>query len=191
MTPRATTPRCGGTNRQGEPCGNAAGFKTPHPGWGNCAFHGGSTPTGIANAARLQAKAEAARLGAEVPLDPGEALSLAVRLVGGEVAWLRSKLEEAEAENDDGALRALLPTFASAIERLARVGKLGVDASLDERRLQLDALLLDRLGNAVSAAIDDADIGEEARERLGAALHQRLGELSDEDLRPRPKGLAA
>lgn len=39
-----STPRCGAKNRQGKPCGNAAGFKTDHPGTGRCHLHGGLTP---------------------------------------------------------------------------------------------------------------------------------------------------
>lgn len=39
-----STPRCGAKNRQGNPCGNAAGFKTDHPGQGRCHLHGGLTP---------------------------------------------------------------------------------------------------------------------------------------------------
>jgi len=183
--------KCRGTNRQGAPCGNPAGFSTSHPGWGNCKWHGGSTPAGITHAAKLQAKAEAARLGAEVPLDPAEALGLAVRLVGGEVNFLRTKLGEAEEADDDAALRALAPAFAAAVERLARIGKLASDAGIDERRLELDALVLDRLGAAVTAAIEDAALDGDSRARLDAALWQRLGELSDEDLRPRPRELAA
>jgi hypothetical protein len=41
---RPSTPRCGARNRQGNPCGNAAGFKTDHPGQGRCHLHGGKTP---------------------------------------------------------------------------------------------------------------------------------------------------
>jgi hypothetical protein len=189
MSKHAT--KCGGTNRSGEPCGNVAGFGTEHAGWGNCKHHGGSTPTGEAHAARLQAASEAGRLGAEVPLDPGDALTLAVRLVGGEVEWLRRKLREAEEAGEDADARALAAAFSPAVERLARIGKLATDAGLDERRLELDALVLDRLGAAVSAAIADAALDEDSRARLDAALRGRLGELSDDDLRPRPVELTA
>lgn len=41
---RPSTPRCGAKNRQGQPCGNAAGFKTDHVGEGRCHLHGGKTP---------------------------------------------------------------------------------------------------------------------------------------------------
>lgn len=183
-------PMCEGTNRQGGPCGNTAGFRTKHPGWGNCAFHGGSTRNGEAHAARLQAQAEAGRLGAEVPIDPGEALALAVRLVGGEVEWLRRKLREVEAD-EEADPRVLAGAFSAAVERLARVSKLAADAGIDERRLELDALVIDRLGGAVSAAIADAALDEDSRARLDVALRLRLGELRDDDLRPRPAELTA
>lgn len=56
---RPSTPRCGAQNRQGQPCGNAAGFKTDHPGTGRCHLHGGLSPapTGrysTVNRARVQ-----------------------------------------------------------------------------------------------------------------------------------------
>lgn len=183
-------PMCEGTNRGGEPCGNTAGFRTKHPGWGNCTFHGGSSPGGEKHAVRLQAQAEAGRLGAEVPIDPGDALALAVRLVGGEVEWLRRELRKAE-EDADADPRILAGTFSAAVERLARISKLAADAGIDERRLELDALVIDRLGGAVSAAIDDAHLDEDSRARLGEALRRRFGELSDDDLRPRPAELTA
>ena len=187
------TDRCPATAKStGKPCGHVAGFGTDHLHFGLCRFHGGLSPGGRTQAAKLQARAESARLGAEVDLDPADALALAVRLVGGEVAFLRSKLREAEESDDsEAALRSLSSAFASAVERLARVGKLGAEANVDERRLQLDALVIDRLGAAVQAAITDAALDPDARVRLDAALRHRLGELSDEDLRPKPKALPA
>jgi hypothetical protein len=127
----------------------------------------------------------------EVALDPADALGLAVRLVAGEVEYLRSKVRQFEAAEPAGDTSALASALSSATERLARVGKLASDANVDERRLQLDALVIDRLGSAVTAAIEDAGLDEGARARLDAALRHRLGELSDDDLRPRPKALTS
>ncbi len=182
---------CNATTRAGTPCRRPAGWGTDHHPYGRCKLHGGRSPHGRQFAAKQEAKAEAARLGAEVPLDPAEALTYATRLVGGEVAWLRGKLAEVEAEGTDADVRALASAFADAVERLARIGKLGVDAKLDERRLELDALVLDRLGGAVSLAITDAALDEDSRARLDAALRRRLGELSDDDLRPNRRELGA
>lgn len=41
-------------------CSKPAGFRTNHPGFGNCTYHGGSTPAGKKNAARLYARSIAA-----------------------------------------------------------------------------------------------------------------------------------
>ena len=63
-------PKCGGTNRQGGPCGNAAGYKTSHPGAGNCTFHGGSTPSGERHAERVAAEQAVARFGLDLDDTP-------------------------------------------------------------------------------------------------------------------------
>lgn len=78
------TPKCGGTNRQGEPCGNAAGKNTDHKGAGNCSNHGGCTPAGRASAMDKQVRTELARLGVAPVTDPISALSA---IAGEVVAW--------------------------------------------------------------------------------------------------------
>lgn len=48
-------PRCG-AERNGEgPCRQEAGYGTPHPGYGRCKFHTGSTRFGIIQAAKVEA----------------------------------------------------------------------------------------------------------------------------------------
>jgi hypothetical protein len=183
---------CGAKTRapDGHPCRLPAGAGTGSR-YGRCRFHGGATSAGQKNAAMLEAKAQAARLGTEVSLDPADALALTVRLATGEVEWLRGRIAQVEADDPAANLDALAGALASANERLARISKLASDANVDERRLQLDALVVDRLGAAVTAAIEDARLDEDARARLGTALHHRLGELTDDDLRPRPKALTS
>ena len=57
------------------------------------------------------------------------------------------------------------------VERLARIGKLASDAGIDERRLRLDALVLDRLG--FLGRLRPGQIREQAIERL---LRRRRGD---------------
>ena len=45
---RGASPFCGGRKRDGLPCRKSAGHSTPHPGFGRCSMHGGSTPTHVA-----------------------------------------------------------------------------------------------------------------------------------------------
>jgi len=41
------TGQCGARTRSGEPCRQAAGWGTDHPGVGRCKLHGGATPRGL------------------------------------------------------------------------------------------------------------------------------------------------
>lgn len=174
-------PICGAKARStGGVCQRPPGAGTDHLGYGRCSLHGGSTRNGRIHGARLRAEAEAARLGAEAPLSPAEALTWAVELVGGEARFLQHKVAELESGQIDGnRLHPLAVALGQTAERLARVAKLGVDAGLDERRLELDALVLDRIDGAIRAAIADAGLGAEDTERLNAALGSRFRELAD------------
>lgn len=48
---------CGASTRAGAPCRNQAGFKTDHPGFGNCHLHGGATTNGRKHARTLRQEA--------------------------------------------------------------------------------------------------------------------------------------
>jgi hypothetical protein len=93
------TPKCGGKNRQGKPCGNSAGYKTDHPGSGNCHFHGGSSPNGRKHAMEEQARKAVETYGLPRDISPTDALLEEVRYSAGHVAWLRAKVAELEAQD--------------------------------------------------------------------------------------------
>jgi len=88
---------CGGKNRKGAPCGNSAGYKTDHPGAGNCHFHGGSSPNGRKHAMEEQARKAVETYGLPRDISPTDALLEEVRYSAGHVAWLRAKVSELEA----------------------------------------------------------------------------------------------
>lgn len=71
-TDRPTDQKCearitgsAGDKPAGSPCGNPAGYKTDHLGFGRCHLHGGATPNGV-KAAEKEAAAWRARLEAEI-----------------------------------------------------------------------------------------------------------------------------
>lgn len=88
---------CGGKNRKAGPCGNAAGYKTDHPGAGNCTFHGGSSPNGRKHAMEQAARKAVETYGLPRDISPTDALLEEVRYSAGHVAWLRAKVAELEA----------------------------------------------------------------------------------------------
>lgn len=84
---------CGAERRSGGTCRNRAGFKTDHVGTGRCHLHSGSTRNG-----RKHAAAELAiRLGAEIQIEPHDALLLTVRLAAGWERFCRDEVTRLQA----------------------------------------------------------------------------------------------
>src|SRR5580692_7153568 len=120
--------KCGGTNRQGEPCGNPAGKGTDHLGSGNCSNHAGSTPTGRLAALNERAERLLYQRDAAPVTDPLSALQ---RLAGRAAAWediIGEKVNELHSlrySTEGGEqLRAEIAVMERAMDRL---GKLLVD----------------------------------------------------------------
>lgn len=135
------TPKCGGTNRQGAPCGNTAGYKTAHPGTGNCTFHGGSSPNGRTHALGQQAAMELARLDVEPLADPLTQLAL---LAAQAVAWKDAMAAQVnaltslryEGKVSGEQLRAEVILWERALDRCERflvaMARLNIDERLAE-----------------------------------------------------------
>ena len=173
---------CGAKTRNGTPCARVAGWGTASK-FGRCSWHGGATRNGQIAAAKAEARAQAALLGAEVELDPADALGLSVRLAAGEVEFLRGRITERRADDPDADLDALGSALATANERLARVSKLASDAGVAERSLELDEAVVLRLAEAVRAALVEAELTPEQEVRAREALTRRLADLDGLDWR--------
>lgn len=152
-------PRCGGTNRQGQPCKLAAGQGTGHVGHGNCKHHGGATRNGIRHAASARAETLVQTYGIPRDITPAAALLEEVRYAAGHVAWLRGKVAELEPEaltwgvaevahksatefgGTDTTERAALNVWLEAYHRERRylldVSKAALAAGVEERLVQL------------------------------------------------------
>lgn len=70
-------------------CSQAAGWKTTHPGYGNCKFHGGSTAAGIMFAERQRAELAVVTFGLPIDVTPQDALLQEVHRCAGTVAYLQ------------------------------------------------------------------------------------------------------
>jgi len=167
-----SAPKCGGTNRLGEPCGNPAGKGTDHLGSGNCSNHAGATRTG--RIAALNERAERFLYQRDAPpvTDPLSALQ---RLAGRAAAWediIGEKVNEMRSirySTEGGEqLRAEIAVMERAMDRL---GKLLVDIAklnIEERLAGVRKQTADMLERALDAALQQAGIGldrqAEARE---------------------------
>lgn len=165
-----------GSRRNKHPgtCQRPAGWGTPHPGWGRCKLHGGSSPDGIRQAQRLGAAGVAAALGVPVPVHPVVALEQELARTNGRVRWLaefiaaqdRSALVWGVAEKvrrgsgefpgTDVKLTAA-PSVWLAIEQverkhLADLARSMVSLGIDAKRLELDKRVGEEMVQVMTAA---------------------------------------
>lgn len=143
------SPYCGAKLRQAredgrETCTLARGFKTSHPGFGNCHLHGGATPAGVAAAERERTEQllADARLVYGLPLDiePADALLGLVRTAAGAVAWLGRQVAQLPAEKVttvNGKTHPLVEQYLEERKHLASVAKTALDAGIAEREIRL------------------------------------------------------
>ena len=85
--PPQTYERCPATNRKKQPCKMAAGYGTDHVGAGLCKFHGGSTPAGRKNGAKLLAARQIEAWGGRLNTTAPDALLELIQTKAAEVAY--------------------------------------------------------------------------------------------------------
>lgn len=171
--------KCGGTNRAGQPCGNRAGKSTDHVGSGNCANHGGASPSGRIAAARARALAELAALDVEPVGDPLNQLTL---LAGQAVAWknaMAGRVNHLASLRYEGPgageqLRAEVALWERALDRCERVLTAMIRLNIDERLAKISEQQSCVLEQCLRGAIADLGLGLESQERAAQALGRRL-----------------
>lgn len=201
-TPR---PVCGAkrTKSGGQPCQKPAGWGTGTP-YGVCRLHGGMAPAHRQAAAVAAARAHVASLVGPVDIEPHEALQMAIALTSAEVNYFNERLAELGVDDvagqasvttrrrttdGDGVVevRQLPPALhiwvrarADAIDRLARFSKMALDANVDERRVRVQEVQLDRLAGVVNAVMRDlvsAGLSDELLRLAGERFKHHRGLL--------------
>ena len=171
--------KCGGTNRAGGPCGNAAGKATDHVGVGNCASHGGATRNGRLAAAKEQARAELAALDVAPVGDP---LNRQAQLAGQVLAWRDSMAARVNAlgglryTTESGEqLRAEVALYERSLDRAGRVLVAMARLHIDERLAAITEAQADLVERAVSAALasEGLDLAAQDRARRVVSRHLR------------------
>lgn len=195
---------------KGTKCAQPAGQGTAHRGAGRCVAHGGAKQEGRAEAAWMVAHAFAG----ELDCSPWEALLKAVRIAAKRVAytdWVLSQashdleLEGRLSRSEDGvlqhpdtqeplgvgALRDLSWWVAQNtlwVDRLARYGKMAIDAGVAERIVQQYELEGQALGRVLSAALGELEgiVDEDAMAKVRAAMRTELLAIEREQERIKP-----
>lgn len=188
--------KCGGTNRQGKPCGNPRGFKTDHPGTGNCRFHGGSSPNGRIHAMEEAARKAVVTYGLPRDISPTDALLEEVRYTAGHVAWLRERV--AELEQDDlvwgmteqvdhqasefpgvNTTEAAKPNiwlelYMRERKHLVEVTKAAISVGIEERRVRLAEAQGSLLNDVIRRILERLGLSDAQRGLLPVVVPQEL-----------------
>lgn len=135
---------CGAkTKGRGTPCTQAKGWRTDHPGSGNCRWHGGGSPNGKKHAATERAKRAAELLG--IPLGNGDPFALLTSAVQhaqsqlvGSAALVREAFDAEGAATNQLDLQAALDFQTETIRSAFRGGKAVVDAKVADRGAVLE-----------------------------------------------------
>ena len=160
-----TAARCGAAKRQGgDPCRQAAGWKTSHPGVGRCALHGGASPSGKAAAARQRLDAEVAQILDREGVVPVDSPVVELQALAGRILqWERilgdmvERLTEWTQTDVTGRedLRAVVAAYERSLVHSERVLVAMSRLNLDERLARISesqtALLIQVVQNTLAA----------------------------------------
>lgn len=171
--------KCGGTNRQGGPCGNAPGYKTTHPGFGNCHYHGGSSPNGRAHALNQQAEKLLYQYDAPPVTDPliglqrlAGRVAHAEEVIGEKVNALSSWRYEGHGSGEQ--LRAEVAMLERTMTHLGRllvdIAKLNIEGRLATVR-EATAVMLEQ---ALQAALASSGCDLDGQQRAQEAFRRNL-----------------
>lgn len=178
-------PKCGAKKRQTEGlCERPAGWGTPHPGFGNCKLHGGSTRTQTVSAERQLVEAEARRLFEKVapeivPVDnPLEAYRMFAGRVMAWLALMEQLLADVQSPRYRGAtseqIRGEVVLYERAMDRANAVLGTYAKLNIDERLTRISEQQADILVAVLRAGLQAAGVTPQQRELAHAAFAREL-----------------
>jgi hypothetical protein len=133
-----------------------------------CRLHGGSSPAVRRRAnERVQLEKASKLLGIPADVEPTEALLHAVRVSAGDMLTL------GEMVNEETSLR---PAYERAVDRMAKVSKMALDAGVAERRVNMAERQAADMMRVLQAGLDAAQLSVEqqalAREAMAAEVRR-------------------
>ena len=180
---RSAKPLCGARKKNGEKCRAFAGQKTDHPGFGQCAFHGGATPNGRKHALALSAKqrmvAESVRV---EDAHPHLVLVQELAMSAGHVGFLREEIAGLEpSEIGDERSKVLLERYDLERDRLTRIAKSCSEAGVDEACIRIEEVKAAQVVATITAAAKDAGIPPHYVRALGPALRKQFALVAGDE----------
>lgn len=183
LPPERRGKKCGATcaYREGDDpdaprriCLQAAGWKTTHPGWGNCKFHGGNTPAGITHAERLRAAEAVATFGLPISVTPQDALLQEVHRTAGTVAYLEGVVRELDQSglkqrtHDNKGMEWEKPAvwvdmYQEERKHLVRVAAEAIKCGVAERAVALAEAQGQMLAQVIKAILTDLEVANDPR----------------------------
>jgi hypothetical protein len=197
-------PVCGGEKRGGGTCTQAAGWGTPHPGVGRCKLHGGSTPSHVAAAQKVEAERAVATFGLPRDIDPHEALLEELHRTAGAVAWLGAVVAELETGDvvwgkvrekvggDDrgttheAGVNTWVRLWQAERAHLVAVSAQCIKAGIDERRMQLAEGAGEQLAGVLRAVFGRLDLSEGQWALVAVVVPEELRKLATLGTGPPP-----
>lgn len=172
--------------KQGK-CLLAAGWGTNHPGFGPCKFHGGSMPSHIKAAAK---KRLGVLLGAELEIDPLNALMWTIRLAAGEMVFWKNQMElmqDTELMKDTIAgkqVNEAIREYRRARDDLARYSADAIKLGLQERQVRMAEMYGQMLYTLLSGVTSrlHPHLTDEGRRLIPWAVKEAMQEMEQQQL---------
>lgn len=168
---------CGARKKDGTTCKAFAGIGTGHLGIGKCKWHGGSTPSHLKYAVKIDAQRRMAKLGAPIEVDPAEALLWTVHAAAGHATWLREQVAELPDLGTTHEARVLVELYGGERDRLTRAAKAALDAGIAEREIRLAEATAETIVRAIHRATKVIGLTPAVAAALNKAVAEELRSL--------------
>lgn len=181
---RVHVAKCGAERAGKDPCGNPAGYRTAHPGIGNCVYHFGNTETHNRRAQISQARAMVETFGLPRDIDPQTALLEEVQRTAGIVSYLGhlvSELAEDELKqrstdrqgNEWERASVWVEMYEEERKHLVRVSAEAIKCGVAERQVRIAEQAGDVIVAVLRGVLLDLGIAGDARVPQLVATHLR------------------
>lgn len=169
---------------KGETCTMPAGWGTNHPGVGFCKFHLGCTRDKLVTSAIPYAEKI---LGRPLDITPTEALLATVQYCASDVAWLNYLMKKIDQDDPitkgifGDSMDILFGQRQKALELLARVSKMALDAGVAERQVQLAENMGALIATALNGILAGLELTKLQKKRVPELVRMNLASIEGRD----------